>query len=298
MRFLAVGNPASSGFTDEVRAMVERELSSAGSVRWFIPSDDSTDDELRAAARDSDVVVVAGGDGTFNHTVNALEDRLDGVSFGLVPVGTGNDFARTAGLPEDPAEAARVAVAANVREIDVARASGPGVSRLFVNACMGGFPVQVNEAIDEDTKARLGPLAFWVGGAKAAAGIERSTITMNGVEVPDCVAAGVGNGRTCGGGIMVWPEADPSDGVLDGCALGAGGVTAAVRLLLKVRAGDHSELEAVRTTRGGRIEIDADPPIELNVDGELVGLTTPATFEVCGRLRLAVPGNAPVTSPE
>lgn len=286
MRILAIGNPASSGFSEDVRDAVEGELRARGALDWFTPEEGSTDDDLRSAARDAELVVVAGGDGSLNHTVNALADRLGELRFGLIPSGTGNDFARTAGLPEDPAEAARIVASGRVREFDVSRASGGDVTRLFVNACMGGFPVQVNEAIDEDTKSKLGPFAFWVGGAKAAAHIERSTVTVDGVELPDCVAAGVGNGRTCGGGIPVWPDADPSDGALDACALAAPNAAAAIRLLLKVRAGDHGALDEVLTGRGGRIEIDADPPMELNVDGELVGLTTPATFEVCARLKL------------
>lgn len=275
MRVLAVGNPASSGFSDEVRTAVEEALPG---VDWFTPGEGKLSD----AARDADVVVIAGGDGSLNHAVNDLADRLDELRFGLIPSGTGNDFARTAGIPDDPAEAARIVARGEARSFDVARANGPGVSRLFVNACMGGFPVQVNEAIDEGTKEKLGPLAFWAGGVKAAASIERSTITIDGVELPDCVAAGVGSGKTCGGGIPVWPDADPSDGALEGCALAAPNVAAAIRLLLKVRSGDHAAMDEVRTTSGGRITIDADPPIEFNVDGELVGLTSPATFEICG----------------
>jgi diacylglycerol kinase (ATP) len=125
---------------------------------------------------------------------------------------------------------------------------------------------------------------------KAAANLTRSTVTINGAEVPDCVAAGVGNGRTCGGGIEVWPGADPSDGRLDACGLGAANAAAAVQLLLKVKGGSHEGLDGVTTARSARIELDADPPIELNVDGDLFGLRTPATFEIVGTFRLMVPG--------
>jgi diacylglycerol kinase (ATP) len=288
VRVLVIGNPSSGGFEEGLRDEIEAELSRAGPLDWFTPSDESTDADLAGAARSASLVVVAGGDGSLNHAVNALHERLDDVTFGLIPTGTGNDFARSAGVPDDPARAARAIASGRPRSFDVGRASGGGVERLFVNACMGGFPVQVNEAIDEDTKRKLGPLAFWVGGVKAATDLKRSTVTMNGVEVPDCVAAGVGNGRTCGGGIEVWPAADPSDGVLDACGLGAPNAAAAARLLLKVRGGDHGGLDGVATVTGGRIEIDADPPIELNVDGDLVGLKTPATFEVVGHFRLLV----------
>jgi diacylglycerol kinase (ATP) len=289
VRVLVVGNPASGGFDESLRSEITHAFEPLGPLDWFTPAPGTTPGDLRAAAEGAELVVVAGGDGSLNHCVNALEERLDELTFALVPTGTGNDFARTLGLPEDPADAARAVAASEPRSFDVGRASGGGVTRLFVNACMGGFPVAVNEAIDENTKRMLGPLAFWVGGAKAAAGLERSVVTMNGVEVPDCVAAGVGNGRTCGGGIEVWPDADPADGILDACALGAPNAAAAVQLLLKVKGGTHEGLDGVTTGAGPRLEIDADPPIEFNVDGELPGLRSPATFEVVGSFRLLAP---------
>jgi diacylglycerol kinase (ATP) len=289
VRVLVAGNPSSGGFDDGLRSDVTRAFERLGPVEWFTPTPETTPEELQGAAEGAELVVVAGGDGSLNHCVNALEERLDEVTFALVPTGTGNDFARTLGLPEDPAEAAAAVAAGRPRSFDVSRASGGGVSRLFVNACMGGFPVAVNEAIDEDTKRLLGPLAFWVGGAKAAARLERSVVTLNGAEVPECVAAGVGNGRTCGGGIEVWPGADPSDGVLNACALGAPNAAGAVQLLLKVKGGKHEGLDGVVTGAGPRLEIDADPPIEFNVDGELPGLRSPATFEVVGSFRLLAP---------
>ena len=284
-------NPASGAADDATLPDIERRLGPLGDLGTLQPSSaDRLPDEVRAAAASAGVVAVAGGDGTFNQVVNALADRLDGVVFALLPTGTGNDLARTLGLPEDPVEAAQVAARGSERRIDVGRATGPGTDRLFVNACIGGFPVLMNEAVDPELKRRVGPLAFWVGGARVAVDLPRTTVTMNGRRVPDCVAAGVGNGVTSGGGIPVWPRADAGDGMLDGCALGARGPVEAARLAAKVRVGTHPELDDVLTLRGRRIEIDSDPPIGINVDGELVGLETPAAFEVAGGLRIKAPG--------
>ncbi|MFN2389767.1 MAG: diacylglycerol kinase family protein, partial [Actinomycetota bacterium] len=234
-------------------------------------------------------VVVAGGDGTVNSVVNALGAHVGATEWGLIPMGTGNDLARTLGLPADPVQAAGVVVSGRVVDLDVCRASGGGVERLFVNACMGGIAVEVDAVVDDSMKERLGALAFWLGGAKAAARLERFVAIVNGTEVPDCVAVGVGNGRTCGGGIEVWPQARPDDGVLDGCALPAASVPAAVRLAVKVKTGGHEQLPGVAMVSAPRIAIDARPGIELNVDGELVGLRTPATFEPVASAMIRVP---------
>jgi diacylglycerol kinase (ATP) len=218
--------------------------------------------------------------------VNAIRDRLDRIELGVIPLGTGNDFARTLGLPDDPEDAARAIVDGRPRDVDLGHASGPGARRLFVNACIGGFPVRVDEVVSGSTKRALGPLAYIAAGGKAAVDLTRSTVTMNGVRVEDCVAAGVGNGRTCGGGIAVWPDAEPDDGVLDGCAMGASGLAAAARLAIGAKRGTHTSLDGVEAMRAETIRIDADPPMEFNLDGELVDLTTPAEFRIAGTLRI------------
>ncbi|MDQ3752433.1 MAG: hypothetical protein M3333_06035 [Actinomycetota bacterium] len=289
MKILLIANPSSGGSEGDTIASVEDILAEAGDVKRLEPSLAGFNLEVTQAARDAEMVVVAGGDGTFSRVVNAFETRLDELVFALVPTGTGNDLARTLDLSEDPAEAARTAIGGAERSIDVWRATGGGVQGLFVNACVGGFPVAMNEAVDQDMKARLGPLAFWVSGAKVAANLPRSTVTLNGVEIHDCVAVGVGNGMTSGGGVRLWPQAVIDDGILDACALPAADAAGAARLALKVKGGAHGQLDGVETTRGPEIEVDSDPPIEINVDGELIGLTTPVTFELAGHATIRVP---------
>ena len=266
-----------------IRATLER----LGPVQVIAPSSLETfADEVTRLEAASDLLVIAGGDGSMNLTVNALAGRLDDVVLALIPMGTGNDLAGTLEIPTDPGEAAERVLSGVEKAIDVGRATGPDVERLFVNACVGGFSVDMNEAIDDKLKKKLGPAAFWVGGAKAAAQLHRATVHLNDMEIPDCLAAGVGNGRTSGGGLPMWPTARIDDGLLDGCALPASNHLDAAKVGAKLKTGSHAELEGVETTRAPTIHIDADPVMEINVDGELVGLTTPATFEIVGKVRV------------
>jgi diacylglycerol kinase (ATP) len=205
-------------------------------------------------------------------------------------MGTGNDLARTLGLPSDPVDAARALVRADRATIDLCRASWRGAERYFVNASVGGFPVKVDEAIDRRTKERLGPVAFLWGGIKAATDLERWTVTVNGTTVEDCVAVGVGNGRTAGGGIEVWPDADPDDGCLDVYALPASNALEALQLGGKVRSGGHAQIDDVTFERSGSVTVEATPAMGFNVDGELVGSRTPVTFEVVGKIWMLKPG--------
>lgn len=256
-------------------------------------SDGGGEDAIIAAAEDFDSVIVAGGDGSLHLVLNALAGRIDEITLGLIPMGTGNDLARTLGLPEDPLAAAAALAAGATRSIDLGRVRSGTDERLFLNACMGGFSVRADEAVDESDKERLGALAFWWGGIKAATDIERTDVIVNGVEVSDCVAVGVGNGQTCGGGIEVWPEARPDDGRLDVAVLPAPTNAAALRLAAKVKRGSHLAIDEVVYQQAPTIRIEGSDPVPFNVDGEVLGFETPLTFEIAGSVRMMVPEGAP-----
>jgi diacylglycerol kinase (ATP) len=285
MRVLVVLNAGSGSADDVTPDQLAAALKPLGDVLFASPGKDDFAGELRRAVEGVELVVAAGGDGTVSRTVDALGDRLADLSFGVVPMGTGNDFARTLGIPEDPLEAARAVAFRGEREIDVWRASGAGAERLFVNACVGGFPVEVDERVGDREKKILGPLAYLTAGARTVASMDRFTVRLDGSEVADCLAVGVGNGRSVGGGIPLFPRADPGDGRLEACALSASGTVDVAKLGLAVRTGEHLDLEGVVATSGAHIRIETDPPIELNVDGDLVGLKTPVDFHRAGTAR-------------
>jgi diacylglycerol kinase (ATP) len=114
-------------------------------------------------------------------------------------------------------------------------------------------------------------------------------VKVDGDSYDDVVAIGVGNGKTAGGGITVWPDAEPSDGALDLCILPAEGVGSALKIAASVKRGAHRSIEGVVFKRAARFEISADPELEFNCDGELIDLTAPVTFELVDRLRMRVP---------
>jgi diacylglycerol kinase (ATP) len=282
MRVLVVRNAGSGSAGDVPQDRLAEALSPLGDVAFESPE---SDDELRHAAEAIELVVAAGGDGTVSRTVGALADRLADLTFAVVPLGTGNDFARTLGMPEDPLEAARAIADGTDRPIDVWRASASDGGRLFVNACVGGFPVEVDRRIGDREKQVLGPVAYLTAGARTVAAMDRFTASLDGRRLADCLAVGVGNGRSVGGGIRLFPEADPADGRLEACALSATGTVDVAKLGLAVRKGEHLGLDGVVATSGETIRIETDPPIELNVDGDLVGMKTPVEFRQAGRAR-------------
>ena len=147
----------------------------------------------------------------------------------------------------------------------------------------------VDKAVRPTVKKMLGPLAFFVAGAKGLMDTDRFTVTINGHEVGDCLMAGVGNGKTAGGGYLLWPDADPTDGRLAAVALSVSDASEGLAVARSAKNGSITELDNVYATSADKIEISAAPDIEFNVDGDLFDLTTPATFEVVGKVQMLVP---------
>jgi len=293
MRVVVVLNAGSGSSGDVTPDRLAEALRPLGDVFFVSPGDDDGDEEVRRAAEDAGVVVAAGGDGTVSRVVHALADRLDDLRFGVVPMGTGNDLARTLEMPEDPVEAAAAIAGGRPRRIDVWLAEGDGgIQRKLVNASVGGFPVEVDERVGDREKRLLGPIAYLTAGARVAASMDRFTVRLDGREVAQCLAVGVGNGRTVGGGIPLFPRADPGDGRLEACALSATGASETAKLGLAVRRGEHLELDGVAVASADRLRIETEPSIELNVDGDLVGLRTPVEFRPAGRATFMVPAGS------
>jgi diacylglycerol kinase (ATP) len=288
LRVLLIANPDAGGAGDVSIEELSAALAPLGEVTT---SEGGGDASIVRDAEGAELVVVAGGDGSLNLAVNALAERLDELVLAVIPLGTGNDLARTLGLPDEPLAAAAGLTAGTQRSIDLGRVTGGSFERLFLNACMGGFPVRVDEAVDERTKELLGPAAFWWGGLKAATGVERTDVMVNGAQVRDCVAVGVGNGRTAGGGIELWPDALLDDRLLDFVVLPAATNAAAVKLALKTKNGSHRELDDVVHGRSDRVRIESTDPVPFNVDGELFDLSTPLTFEIAGSVRMLMPSD-------
>lgn len=290
MNILVVSNAKAGSSAEDIVTQVCGEFENLGTVTHIQPpAVDAFDEDVVRAAADKEMVVVAGGDGTLNMTINALRDMHDEITFAVVPMGTGNDFARTLALSGDPLAAAKTVVAGEVKRFDLGRVSSTEKQRLFLNACMGGFPVAVNKAIDEETKKRLGPLAFWVGGIKAAVQLPQFEVEINGEKSNDIAAVGIGNGRTAGGGIPVFPEANPSDGLLEWCLFRVSSVVEGLHTAVKLKEGSHGKLENVRRQTDARIEVRSDPTLEFNVDGDLMGINTPVTFEIAGDIAFRIP---------
>lgn len=218
-------------------------------------------------------LVVAGGDGTIHGVAQTIADRrLAGAPVAILPLGTGNDFARSAGIPEDPREAATTAVQGRVRAIDLLRDDGGGV---VMNAAHIGAGALASERA-EAAKGMLGPLGYAVGAALAGASATTYSmrIEADGTQVasPDeqLLMVGLGVGRTIGGGTPLAPDASLADGLVDVVIVSATGALAKGDFARRVRHGTHPERDDVLVIQARHVAVDAGTA-PLNVDGELMG---------------------------
>ncbi len=238
-----------------------------------------------------ELVIAAGGDGTLNEVVNGLAVDFAAARLGLLPLGTGNDFARSIGVPADLDGALAVLAAGRTAALDVGRAVAEA-PRHFVNVSAGGFSGVINEKMDAEVKRSWGPLSYLRSAVEAAPELAsyRTTLRLDGGETLDVSAYSVvvANARYVAAGIPVAPEARLDDGLLDLMIVPESSVPQLAVLVPLVLLGRHTGSDLAIFRRAAAIELRSEPPMTFNVDGELLP-DQPTRFEVLPRaLRVVV----------
>ena len=249
----------------------------------------------KAVGEGADLLVVVGGDGAFHEVVNGIVGS--DVELALMMRGTGMDFPRTYGIPTKTEEAAAVAVNGATREIDLGKvtyrswAGGEAVEH-FGNIASAGMSAAVARRANSKSKAMGGKASFFV--ALVEVFFAWRNVEMR-VRVGDEERSGkinntvVANGQYHGGGMWLAPEARPDDGLFDVLVFGDLTKTDFIRNVGKIYKGTHLTHPKIEQLRGPVVEIDADEPLPVELDGEQPG-TTPARFEIVPRaLRVRVP---------
>jgi diacylglycerol kinase (ATP) len=247
--------------------------------------------EAAAAAPDS-LLVVIGGDGTVNEVVNGVAGT--GAEIAVLPNGTGQDFARTHGIPSGLDDAVRVVLDGATRTIDLGRVECEGSeSRFFANVGSAGMSGSVARRANSMTKRFGGRATFFYALTREFLAWQNTRVVLEldeGVRregpMHDVIVA---NGRFHGGGMKLAPEAEQDDGKLDVVTIGDVNKLDFLTTAPKLYSGRYLSHPKVELLRSSSVGVSADAPLPLEVDGEPIG-TTPARFEVVrAALRLRVP---------
>jgi len=244
----------------------------------------------RAGSR---VIVVAGGDGSLHAVIAALHRRHDllHTTLGLLPLGTGNDFARGTGIPIDIEDAAHVVVDGTVRPMAllVDEVGGVVVNNVHVGA---GASASRRSHRWKDRlhaigigKVNLGKLGYPIGAAITAfkPPVLRLRVEVDGVVVNDLdspvLQVALGNGPSVGGGTMLTPEADAEEGEIDVMIAKATGPIARVIYAVHLGFAIHHEREDVSYLRGRTVSISGEAFL-CSADGEIYGPERQRTWHI------------------
>jgi len=287
---------------EAVAALRERGVQLEVRVTW--ESGDAERYVAEAIAHGVDTIIAAGGDGTLSEVAETLahrEEPADALpSLGLLPLGTANDFATAAEIPDEPLAALELIRHAPARPVDLLRIDADGKVWWCANVASGGFGTEVTVETDEGLKKVLGGLAYLVTGVSRLGRIDpiQARVRAPGFEwAGGFIALGVGNGRQAGGGQVLCPEALIDDGVLDITVIPELSGEVASTFAALVKGGKRGALEQVaERVQAPGVEIAAEAPLTLNLDGEPVQARHFRIDCVPGRGNLHVALDSPLLS--
>ena len=286
MRYTVLLNPAAGhGRVGRSRGKIERAFRIAGLDAQVVATKSAEHTATRAceAARSGGAVIAVGGDGTVHHVGRGVAEGGSG-ALGVIPLGTGNDFARMLGMPRNLQAAVAALRAAEPVPVDYGIVrwweDGRPAQRQFVNAVGIGFDAQVarEAAAFKSMPGLTGYLAAVLKTLRHWQAPEIAVSTGKDGRPATCytgplLLATVGNGATSGGGFRLTPEASLTDGLLDLCLIQAAPARRILQLLPHVLLGRHGASPEVqmhrirdvglRTLQGeegrlGRLPIHAD----------------------------------------
>jgi diacylglycerol kinase (ATP) len=232
-----------------------------------------------AVAEGRETVVAVGGDGTFNEVLNGLmqaQHEPPGAALGLLPIGTGNDFAFGAGLPLDLWEACEVVAKGHSRSLDLGLFRADNEEpRFFGNGIGIGFDAVAN--IESRKIKRLrGTLLYLVAVIRTLAfyyDAPRITLCVDGEErVQPSLMISVMNGRRMGGGFYMTPTSEMDDGLLDLCVAGKVSRPKMVRFVPRFMRGTHTTDPDITMGQGRKVTIVSESPWAAQLDGEIYGV--------------------------
>ena len=280
---LVITNSGAGGDDDEALEAALQVLRSRTSVEVAATADPGELDSVlhRAASR---TIVVAGGDGSLHAVVRALHRRreLTGRTLALVPLGTGNDFARTLGIPLDPRDAAEVVLRGTVRPIDllVDEVGEVVVNNVHIGAGADagrrGTPWKKRLGRIGVGPVNLGRLGYPIGALLTAVDPPtlRLRVSVDGRTVADVdepvLMVALGNGSTVGGGLALNPEADPESGLIDVMVSRSVGPVARWAYAVRLGHGSHARREDVVHLTGRSVSVSGED-FWCSADGEIYG---------------------------
>ena len=286
MRLKVLFNPAAGrGRARRKMREVEEHLHALG-AQFEIHASSSPADLTRAAAESScagfDRVVLCGGDGSLNLALRDFD--LQRGTLALIPLGSGDDFARVNGIPRDVRAACELAVRGTTREVDIALAND-----LRYSGVAGvGFDSEVARYANDRVKVLRGSAVYLFAILRILPRFTPHRVKINGRD-EEIMFAVFGNSPQYGGGIKIAPTAELQDRLLDSCIVHRTSRWQLLTTLPMAYKGTHVRKPFVEMRRGEEFVVESEAPLDVFADGEPLTVT-PARFRIAAeRLRIVAP---------
>lgn len=211
-------------------------------------------------------VLIAGGDGTIDNVVNAMNKCGVSVPIGILPVGTANDFGKFLGMPSDISKACRQILSSEVTSVDL----GSINDKYFVNVASTGLFTDVSQKTDVNLKNTIGKLAYYLKGLEELPNFRKLDIKIKSDEIDyegKMYFMLVFNGQTAGN-FKLATRADVSDGLLDVIIFKAIPIIELIPLFVKVLKGEHLDSDNVIYFKTNNLYIESQEDIGTDIDGE------------------------------
>ena len=262
-------NPlAGNGRAERARQVIEPLL---GDVPHAFHMTRDRDDATAIARRltsgpEAADIIAMGGDGTLHEVLNGLRDPSR-VRMGLIPCGSGNDFAATAGIPKDPARALDLILTGTAKPTDYLDCAGVR----GINAIGTGIDVDIlrRYAAMKRLRGSAAYLASLILTVVNYAPRRFSEITAAGAEPHEALIACAANGQSFGGGIPIAPKAEIDDGLLDVVIVDGIKKPAIPGAFVRLMRRQVLDIRQTVFKRQTRLTVAADTPMPLQIDGEI-----------------------------
>ncbi len=237
---------------------------------------DATEAARIAVERRYDLVIAAGGDGTLYEVINGLAEQEYRPKFGVIPMGTTNDFARALHVNKSISDSIDIIAAGHTAPVDIGKVN----DSYFINIAGGGRITELTYEVSSKMKTALGQLAYFIKGIEILPSMKATQmhIEYDG-EVFDDEATMflIANTNSVGGFEQIAPDASMQDGLFSLVILKKASLFELINVARLALKGEHMKSDKVIYAKANHIVVRSDKPLLLNLDGELGG-EMPAEF--------------------
>ena len=288
---LFILNPTAGGGTaSELEDILEKSMDSYDLDYEIVLTSRAKEAIEIAANSDKEYIVAVGGDGTINEVANGIAKTGNKIPVALFPSGTVNDFAKVMQIPRSVDEFVNMVDKGNYLDVDIGKLN----DGYFLNVAAGGLLTHVGYQVDVTAKYLLGPLAYYLEGAKELLlqGIDPIYMEFQSDEYNykgKTMLFLISNSSSIGGFENAMPGADVTDGYLDVIVLEDSILPDLAGVLVSAINGNHINHPKVKNFKTKKIQILSDKEVTVDIDGEYGG-NLPAEISVSSnKLRLIVP---------